>query len=204
VGGGVVVGQVTKGNNDDVVVAAAVYSTTVDSDHSGVGGGPVVGPEMKGNDDDADAMVDDKNKSSADDVSGKERDSDEIDRMQNTIRKQLMKKQYRELWGEEHGYRSPTSYQQDTVSDVTVNVDKANVDTFDKDETESDESINISSPAITKNDNNEDDAAVQDAAQGLSLPHDPQTEEKGDEDDNNNTPVEMLSNMTRRLTILMK
>jgi hypothetical protein len=30
---------------------------------------------MKGNDDVADAMVDDKNKSSVDDVSGKERDS---------------------------------------------------------------------------------------------------------------------------------
>jgi hypothetical protein len=107
VGGGVVVGQVTKGNNDDVVVAAAVDSTTVDSDHSGGGGGPIVGPETKGNDDDADAMVDDKNKSSADDISGNERDSDEIDRMQNTIRKQLMKKRYRELWGEEHGYRTP-------------------------------------------------------------------------------------------------
>jgi hypothetical protein len=59
--------------------------------------------------------------------------------MQNTIRKQLMKKQYRELWGEEHGYRSPTRDQQDTVSDVTVNVDKANVDTVNKDETESDD-----------------------------------------------------------------
>jgi hypothetical protein len=139
VGGGVVVGRVTKGNNDDVVVAAAVDSTTVDSDHSGGCGGPVVGPETKGNDDDADAMVDDKNKISADDVSGKERDSDEIDRMQNTIRKQLMKKQYRELWGKEHGYRSPTSDQQDTVSDVTVNVDKANVDTVDKDDMESDD-----------------------------------------------------------------
>jgi hypothetical protein len=139
VGGGVVVGQVTKGNNDDVVVAAAVDSTTVDSDHSGGGGGPVVGPETKGKDDDADAMVDDKNKISADDVSGKERDLDEIDRMQNTIRKQFMKKQYRELWGKEHGYRTPTSDQQDTVSDVTVNVDKANVDTVNKDETESDD-----------------------------------------------------------------
>jgi hypothetical protein len=82
---------------------------------------------MKGNDDDADAMVDDKNKSSAYVVSGKERDY-----------------------------------------------------------------------------NNEDDAAVQDAAQGLSLPNGPPTEEKSDEDDNNNTPVEMMSNMTRRMTILTK
>jgi hypothetical protein len=57
---------------------------------------------------------------------------------------------------------------------------------------------------MTKNDNNEDAAAVQDAAQGLSLPHDPQTEEKGDEDDNNSTPVEMMLNMTRRMTILTK
>jgi hypothetical protein len=138
-GGGIVVGRVTKGNNDDIVVAADVDSTTVDDDHSGGGGGPVVGPETKGNDNDADAMVDDKNKSSADDVSGKERDSDEIDLMQNTIRKQLLKKQYRELWGEEHGYRSPNSDQQDIVSDATVNVDKANVDTVDKDETESDD-----------------------------------------------------------------
>jgi hypothetical protein len=47
VGDGVVVGQVTKGNNYDVVVAAAADSTTVDSDHSGGGGGPVVGPEMR-------------------------------------------------------------------------------------------------------------------------------------------------------------
>jgi hypothetical protein len=64
VGGGEVAGQEKKGNNDDVVVAAAVDSTTVDDDHSGGGGGPVVGPETKGNDDVADAMVDDKNKSS--------------------------------------------------------------------------------------------------------------------------------------------
>jgi hypothetical protein len=139
VGGGVVVGQVKKGSNDEVVVEAAVDSTTVDDDHSGGGGGPVFGPETKGNDDDADAMVDDKNKSSADNVSGKERDSDEIDCMKNTIRKQLMKKRYRELWGEDHGYRTPPSEEHDTVSDVTVNVDKANVDTVDKDEMESDD-----------------------------------------------------------------
>jgi hypothetical protein len=107
VGGGDVVGRVKKGNNDDVVVAAVVDSTTADDDHSGGGGGPVVGPETKGNGEVADAMVEDKNKSSADDVSGKERDSNEIDRMKNTIRKQLLKKRYRELWGEEHGYRTP-------------------------------------------------------------------------------------------------
>jgi hypothetical protein len=43
------------------------------------------------------------------------------------------------LWGEEHRYRTPPSEQQDTVSDVMVNVDKANVVTVDKDETESDD-----------------------------------------------------------------
>jgi hypothetical protein len=72
VGGGEVVGQEKKGNNDDVVVAAAIDSTTVDDDHSGGGGGLVIGPEMKGKDDIADAMVDNKNKISVDDVSGKE------------------------------------------------------------------------------------------------------------------------------------
>jgi hypothetical protein len=54
----------------DAVVAAVVDSTTVDSDNSGGVGGPVV-PETKGNDDDADAMVDDKNKISTEDISGK-------------------------------------------------------------------------------------------------------------------------------------
>jgi hypothetical protein len=89
VGGGDVVGQVKKGKNVNVVIVAAADSTTVYDDHSGGVDGPVVGPETKGNDNVADAMVDDKNKSSADDVSGKERDSNEIDRMKNTIRKQL-------------------------------------------------------------------------------------------------------------------
>jgi hypothetical protein len=54
----------------DAVVAAALDSTTVDSDNSDGVSGPVV-PETKGNDDDADAMVDNKNKSSADNVSEK-------------------------------------------------------------------------------------------------------------------------------------
>jgi hypothetical protein len=70
-GGGEVVGQEKKGNNDDGVVAAAFDSTTVDDDHFGGGGGPVVGPETKGNDNIADAMVDDKNNSGADDASEK-------------------------------------------------------------------------------------------------------------------------------------
>jgi hypothetical protein len=54
-------------------------------------------------------MVDDKNKISVDGVSGKERDSNEIDLMQNNIIKQLMKRQYKDLGGEEHGYRTPPS-----------------------------------------------------------------------------------------------
>jgi hypothetical protein len=54
----------------DAVVAAAVDSTTVDSDNSGGVSVPIV-PETKGNDDDADAMVDNKNKSSSDNVSEK-------------------------------------------------------------------------------------------------------------------------------------
>jgi hypothetical protein len=84
-------------------------------------------------------MVDEKNKISADDVSEKERDSNEIDLMQKSIRKQLLKNQYRELWGEDHGYRSPNSDQQDIVYDVTDNVVKVNEDIVDKDETETDD-----------------------------------------------------------------
>jgi tRNA G37 N-methylase TrmD len=102
-----VVGQEKKGGNDDVVLAAAVDSTSVDDDHSGGGGGPVVGPETKGNDDIADAMVDAKNKIIVDDVSGKEFDSNEIDRMQNNMRKSLLKRRYKEVRGEDHGYQSP-------------------------------------------------------------------------------------------------
>jgi hypothetical protein len=54
----------------DAVVAAAVESTTVDSDISGGVSGPVV-LETKCNDDDADAIVDNKKKISAEDVSEK-------------------------------------------------------------------------------------------------------------------------------------
>jgi hypothetical protein len=59
--------------------------------------------------------------------------------MQNSIRKQLLKNQYREFWGEEHGYQSPNSDQQDIVSDVTDNVDNVNEDTVHKDKTETDD-----------------------------------------------------------------
>jgi hypothetical protein len=136
VGGGEVVGQDKKGGTDDVVVAAAVDSTSFDDDHSGGGGGPVVGPETKGKDYVAAAMVDDKNRSSVDDVSGKEFDLNEIDRMQNNMRKSLLKRRYKEVWGEVHGYQSSPSENPDTASDVTVNVDKADVGSVDKDRTE--------------------------------------------------------------------
>jgi hypothetical protein len=138
VGGGEVVGQEKKGGNYDVVVAAAVDSTMDDDDHSGGGGGPVVGPETKGKDDVSDAMVDNKNKRSVDDVSGKEFDSNEIDLMQNNIRKSLLKRKNKEVCGEDHGYQTPPIEKPDTVYDVTVNVDKADVGSVDKDETESD------------------------------------------------------------------
>jgi hypothetical protein len=52
----------------DAVISAALDSTTVDDDNSGGCGDLEVGRETKGNYDDTDAMVDDKNKSSADDV----------------------------------------------------------------------------------------------------------------------------------------
>jgi hypothetical protein len=91
---------------------------------------------MKVNDDDADVLVDETNKSSADDLSENERHSIEIDLMQNSIRKQLLKNQYRELLGEDHGYHSPNSDHQDIVTDETDNVDKVNEDIVDKDETE--------------------------------------------------------------------
>jgi hypothetical protein len=111
-GGGPVVGRETKGNNDDadVLVDEKNKISADDVSEKGraskeiVGGGLVVGRETKANDDDADVLVDEKNKSSADDVSEKECDSNEIDLTQNSIRKQLLKNQYRKLWGEDHGY----------------------------------------------------------------------------------------------------
>jgi hypothetical protein len=133
----------TNDNEDNTAVqdavVAVVDSTTVDDDNSGGGGCLVVGRETKGNDGDADVLVDENNKSSADDLSEKERFSKEIDLMQNSIRKQLLKNQYRELWGEDHGYQSPNSDQQDFVSDVTDNFDKVNEDIVDKDERETDD-----------------------------------------------------------------
>jgi hypothetical protein len=146
-GGGPVVGRETKGNNDDAdalvdeknKIIADNFSEKGRASKEIVGGGLVVGRETKGNDDDADVLVDEKNKSRADDVSEKERDSNEIDLMQNGIRKQLLKNQYRKLLGEDHGYRSPNSDQQDIVSDITDNVEKVNDEIVDKDETETDD-----------------------------------------------------------------
>jgi hypothetical protein len=43
------------------------------------------------------------------------------------------------LWGEEHGYQSPNSEQQDIVADETDNVEKVNEDIVNKDETEADD-----------------------------------------------------------------
>jgi hypothetical protein len=97
VGGGEVVEQEKKGGTDDAVVAAAVDSTAVHDDHYGRGGGPVIGQEMKGNVDVADAKVDDKNKSSVDNVSAKEFDSNEIHRMQNSMRRSLLRRRYKEV-----------------------------------------------------------------------------------------------------------
>jgi hypothetical protein len=72
VGGGEVVGQEEKCDNDDVVVAGTVDSTTVHVDHYGGDVGLVIGPDTKGNVNVDDATVDDKNKISVDDVSRKE------------------------------------------------------------------------------------------------------------------------------------
>jgi hypothetical protein len=94
---------------------------------------------MKSKDDIADAMVDDKNKSSVDDVSAQESDSNEIDSMQNRMRRSLLSRRYKEVWGVAHRSQSSASDNPDTVSDVTVNVDKKDVGSVDKDETKSDD-----------------------------------------------------------------
>jgi hypothetical protein len=124
---------------DDVVVAAAVESTPVDEDHSSGGGGAVVGAETKGKDDVAVAMVDNKDKRSVDHVSEQEADSIASDRMQNRTRRSLLSREYEMVWGVHHRSQSSASENPDTASDVTVNVDKAEVGSYDKDETESDE-----------------------------------------------------------------
>jgi hypothetical protein len=94
---------------------------------------------MKANDNSADILVDNTNKRSADDLGEKECHSIEMDLMQGTIRKQLLKDQSRDLWGEDHGCQSPNSDHKDTVDDKTDNVDKEDEDTEDKDDTEIDD-----------------------------------------------------------------
>jgi hypothetical protein len=93
----------TNDNEDNTAVQDAavvvVGSTTVDEDNSAGGGVGLLVPETKANDDDADIMVDETNKSSADDLGEKECHSIEIDLMQDTIREQLLKDQYREYCG---------------------------------------------------------------------------------------------------------
>jgi hypothetical protein len=80
----------TNDNEDDTAVQDAavvsVDSTTVDEDNSAGGGGILVVPETK-----ADLLVDEKNKRIPDDLSENEHNSIEIDLMQDTIRKQLLK-----------------------------------------------------------------------------------------------------------------
>jgi hypothetical protein len=129
VGGGEVVGQEKKGDNDDVVVAATVPET---KDNVDVADATV-------DDDVADAMVDEKKTSSVDDVSAKEFDSNEIDCMQNCMRRSLLSRQYKEVWGVAHRSQSSASENPDTASDVTANVDKADVGSVDKDKTENDD-----------------------------------------------------------------
>jgi hypothetical protein len=81
----------TNDNKDDTAVqdavVAAVDPTAVDEDNSAGGGVGLLVPEMKVNDGDADLLVDETNKSSADDLADKERHSNEINLMQDTIRK---------------------------------------------------------------------------------------------------------------------
>jgi hypothetical protein len=83
VGGGEVVGQEKKGVNDDVVIAARTPETK----------GKVYVVDAMVDDDVADALVDDKKTISVDDVSAQESDSNEIDRMQNRMRRSLLSRQ---------------------------------------------------------------------------------------------------------------
>jgi hypothetical protein len=137
----------TNDNKDDTAVLdadiAAIDSTTVDEGDSDGGSVGILVPETKANDDGDDLLVDETNKSSADDLVEKERHSIKIDLMQNTIRKQLLIDQYRDLWGEDHGFQSSNSDQKDTVDDKTGNVDKEDEDTEDKDNMDADDVIRM-------------------------------------------------------------
>jgi hypothetical protein len=132
-------------------------------------------PEMKANDDDADLLVDETNKISADDLSEKERHSIEIDLMQDTIRKQLLKDQYRDLWGKYHGYQSPNCDQQDTVADETDNVDNVDEDIVQKDETETDD--------VDEDEDEDEDVEVKPDDDGsFVLSVEPDDDDEGDDD----------------------
>jgi hypothetical protein len=111
----------TNDNKDNTAVqdasVAVVDPTTVDKENSDMGGVRLLVPEMKANDDDADLLVDEMNKSSTYVLADKKRHSNEIDLMQDTIRRQLMIDQYRFLWGKDNGYQSPNSDQKASVDD---------------------------------------------------------------------------------------
>jgi hypothetical protein len=123
VGGGEVVGQEKKDVNDDVVVAAPTPETK----------GKVDVVDAMVDEDVDDALVDDKKTSSVDNVSAQESDSNEIDRMQNRIRRSLLSRQYEEKWGVAHRSQSSSSDNPDTASDVAANVDKADEGSIHKD-----------------------------------------------------------------------
>jgi hypothetical protein len=75
--------------------------------------------------------------------------------------------QYRDLWGEYHGYQSLNSDQKDIVDDKTENVDKEDEDTEDKDDVEEDEDVKFKA--------DEDESFV---------PEDePDDDDEGDDDD---------------------
>jgi hypothetical protein len=163
VGGGEVAGQEKRGDHDNVVVSGAVDSTTVHDAHSGEVGGAVIGPETRGNVDVADATVDvestpvdedhpsggggvvvgaeteGKDEQSVDHGSEQEADSIAIDLMVNKTRRSLMRRVYERRWNQPHRSRFFASVNPDTPSDLSDNVDKAEVGSVDKDETESDE-----------------------------------------------------------------
>jgi hypothetical protein len=99
-------------------VAAVAKSTTDDSDNSGGVKGPVV-PGVKGNDDVAVSKVDEKKNSDVDDMSGNDPAGEVI-----------------VGGGEVSGQEKRGD---NDNADLSVNVDKAEVGSVDKDETESDE-----------------------------------------------------------------
>jgi hypothetical protein len=103
VGGGEVVGQEKKGDNDDVVVASPVPETKGNVDVADAMVDNNVADAMV-DDDVADAMVDDKKTISVDNVSAKESDSNEIDRIHNHMRRSLLSRKYKEVWGVAHRF----------------------------------------------------------------------------------------------------